>query len=332
MSAFRWSPFARTVPAASLLLLAACAAHPADSGARSDDAAVPNRVTAAAQGAGVAAGAGAGTIAGTGIGPGTPSAAPSIDPAGGLAPSADGYWLVSATPEPTAVRSVDYRFQVLAPDGSAVTSFLGGPGTARVYAVRSDLTGMRRTVPADLGEGVWSAALGELDPGLWRIYVAFTPNSNPGPAGRPRKLLLSRTLLVPGTPETSPLEPPSATASVDGLTVTLRGTPVVGRPTVLRLTMTRTTVDSHGPLRGTGVPVDTLEPLDGAYAEVTAARADDLALAAFTPLGRASAAATGGPGLAFRGVFTEAGDWRLFVHFRTDGQDHTASFTVPIRS
>ena len=311
MSAFRWSPVVRSSAAAVLLLLAGCAAQPLR--APSQDASPPSATGPA----------GSGTVPAVA---GTP-----VDPATGLAASADGYWLVSATPQPTSVRSVDYRFQVLAPDGSAVTSFLGGGDTARVYAVRSDLTGLRRTVPADLGEGVWGAQLGELDPGQWRIYVAFTPNSNPGPSGRPPRLLLSRTLLVPGTPETSPLDPVASTSSVDGLLVRLTGRAVAGRPSVLRMSVSRPTVEGTPPLtRTVDVPVDALEPLDGAYGQLTAVRSGNLALAPFTALTPA-VGMTGGPSAAFRGTFPSAGDWRVFVQFRTDGQEHTATFTVPVR-
>lgn len=324
MSANRWSPVAHTASLAGLLLLAACTAQPVGNGAQSHDASVPNRSTAAPVLAPAAHAPGSATS------PGLPTADPSTDAAGGLAASGSGFWLVSATPQPSSVRAVDYRFQVLAPDGSAVTSFLGGDDTARVYAVRADLTGLRRAVPTNLGEGVWAAALGELDPGQWRIYVQFTPNSNPGPSGRPPDLLLSRTLLVPGVPETSPLDPPSDTASVDGLTVTLTGDPVVGRPTVLRLAVSHKMVQGHHPVRTTLVPVDYLEPVDGAFAQVAAVHADDLALAAFTPLDPATAP-TGGPGLTFRGVFTQGGSWRLFVRFHTGGQEHVATFTVPVR-
>ncbi|MFC1421019.1 hypothetical protein [Streptacidiphilus cavernicola] len=319
MSAFR-TALTRTAPAlaacAALLLAAGCAAQPASAPA-AQDAASSGANAAGSNTAARAAAAAAATTA---------------DPATGLDASADGYWLVSATPEPTAVRSVDYRFQVLAPDGSAVTSFLGGADTARVYAVRSDLTGLRRTVPVDLGEGVWSAQLGELDPGQWRIYVAFTPNSNPGPTGLPPRLLLSRTLLVPGTPEISPLDPASPTASVDGLLVRLTGQAVAGRPAVLRMSVSRPTVQGVPPMtRTVNVPVNTLEPLDGGYGQLTGVHAADQALAPFTALTPA-VGMTGGPSAEFRGTFRSAGDWRVFVQFRTDGQDHTAMFTVPVRS
>ncbi|MHA6758761.1 hypothetical protein [Streptacidiphilus sp. PAMC 29251] len=312
--------------AAGLLLLAACAAQPGAT--RSQDAPPPQASATSSSSAAVLPDSAAGSAAGSALGS---ASGPGVNPATGLASSADGYWLVSATAEPTAVRSIDYRFQVLAPDGSAVSSFLGGDDTARVYAVRSDLTGLRRTVPDNLGEGVWSASLGELDPGLWRIFVAFTPNSNPGPSGRPPRLLLSRTLTVPGTAETSPLDPVSATASVDGLTLHLGGRPVAGRAAVLRLTVTRPTVQGMAPNQRTvEVPVGSLEPLDGAFAQLTAARAGDLALAPFTALTPAIGT-TGGPSVTFRGTFPEPGDWRVFVQFRTEGQEHTATFTVRVR-
>lgn len=316
MSAFRWSPVARTLPAAAgLLLIAACAAQ-ASGGTVSQDAPLPGATAATTPGRAAA----------------DLATAAAVDPATGLDASAAGYWLVSATPQPTAVGPVDYRFQVLAPDGSAVTSFLGGADTARVYAVRSDLTGLRRTVPTDLGEGVWEAQLGELEPGLWRIFVAFTPNSKPDPSGHPPRLLLSRTLTVPGGTETGTLDPASDTVSVDGLTVRLAGDPVAGRPTVFRVTVSRPTVRGLPPhTRTVDQPVDTLEPLDGAYAQLTAARSGDLALAPFTPLNPA-VGMTGGPSVAFRGAFPGAGDWRVFVQFRADGKEHTAAFTVPVRS
>lgn len=299
MSAFPWSSVVRFAAVGGLLLLAGCGVQP--DGA---PAAPTPGVTAPAA-----------------------AAAAAVDPATGLAASADGYWLVSATPQPASVTAVDYRFQLLAPDGSAMTTFLGGPDTARVYAVRSDLTGLRRIVPTDLGEGVWSAALGELDPGLWRVFVAFTPSSDPGRSGRPPRLLLSRTLLVPGAPEISPLDPVSPTASVDGLSVRLEGQAVAGRPAVLRVRVSRPTAEGT---RTVDVPVTALEPLDGGYAQLTAARAGDLALAPFTALTPA-VGMTGGPAAAFRGTFPSAGDWRVFVQFRTDGQPHTATFTVPVR-
>jgi hypothetical protein len=315
MSAFRWSPSA--VPAvAALLLLAGCASQPGPS-ALSQDASPP--------------GANASAVSPGTVSPDAAGDSAGVDPATGLASTLDGYWLVSATPEPTSVGPVDYRFQVLAPDGSAVTSFLGGDDTARVYAVRSDLTGLRRAVPTDLGEGVWGAQLGELDPGLWRIYVSFTPNSNPGPSERPPSLTLSRTLDVPGDAETSPLDPESPTASVDGLKVRLSGTAVAGRPAVFRVHVARPTLEGMPPMQRTvDVPVGSLESVDGAYAQMTAVRSGNLALAPFTALTPA-AGGTGGPSVSFRGTFPSAGDWRVFVQFRSDGQDHTATFTVRVR-
>jgi hypothetical protein len=165
--------------------------------------------------------------------------------------------------------------------------------------------------------------------------VAFTPTSDPGPSGRPPSLLLSRTLTVPGTAETSPLDPVSPTDAVDGLTVALDGTAVAGRPAEFRIRVTRPTVEGIAPMtRTVDVPVDTLQPEDGAYAQLTAVRSGDLALAPFTAAAPAAPAdgALGGPSAAFRGSFPSAGDWRLFVRFRTDGQEHTATFTVPVRS
>jgi hypothetical protein len=306
MSDHRWSPVARLVPAAGLLL-AACAAQPTTSHSLPDQspALTPLAVPAADSADRAAAG------------PAAP-AGPTVS-AAGLAVTSGGYWLESVTEQPTgAVRSLNYLFRVLAPDGSAVTTFRGGPDTARAYLVRSDLTGFRRVVPADLGEGVWSAPLGEVDPGRWRVYLAFTPSTSRLPPGRSADLLLGRELQVPGAWETSPLDPPSDTASVDGFTLHLTGTPTAGRPVVLRLAVDAPT--------GSGRP----QPLDGAPAQLTAVHPGDLALVPFTPLP--------GQGFAFRGTFPEAGDWRLFVQFRTDRQDagagvdgHTAVLTVTVR-
>lgn len=310
MSDHRWSPIARLVPAAGLLLLTACAAQPTTSGSvpDRDPALTPLAVPAAES-------------------PAPPAPDGPTVTAAGLAVTAGGYWLESVGEQPTgAVRSLNYLFRVLAPDGSAVTTFRGGPNTARAYLVRSDLTGFRRVVPADLGEGVWSAPLGEVDPGRWRVYLAFTPSSSRLPQGRSADLLLGRALQVPGAWETSPLDPPSDTAPVDGYTLHLSGSPTAGRPVVLHLTV-------DAPAGG-----EPLRPLDGAPAQLTAVHPGDLALVPFTPLP--------GQGIAFRGTFPEAGDWRLFVQFRTVRQnagadasagagagfdDHTAVLTVTVR-
>ncbi|WP_345709278.1 hypothetical protein [Kitasatospora paranensis] len=147
--------------------------------------------------------------------------ASATSPGDGLAAEQDGYRLDSPTVSLPAGRAVRYPFTITGPDGRPVTAF-AAVQTERLhfYAIRSDLTGYQHLHPAMAADGSWTADLAPLDPGSWRLYASFTPETGPR---KGREFVLSRTVAVPGTATTVPLPAAAGSTTVDGYTVTVQG-------------------------------------------------------------------------------------------------------------
>ncbi|WP_406200980.1 hypothetical protein OH807_20705 [Kitasatospora sp. NBC_01560] len=250
----------------------------------------------------------------------TSTSAPGV-PAGAAtgAPGAErnGYRLSSEVTTLAAGAPAEYRFAITGPDGRPVTAFRTDQ-TKRMhfYAVRSDLTGFQHLHPEMAADGTWTAPLAAPTAGTWRVYASFVPDSG---AGRGTGLVLSRTVDVPGEGASAAAELPAAsgTATVDGYTVAVEGTPVAGRAGELKVTVSKD-----------GRPVTDLQPYLETFAHLTAFHAGDQAFAHLHPEAAAEAGSTGGPTLAFHAELPASGDWRLFLQFLTGGQLHTVGLTL----
>ncbi|MFD5081784.1 hypothetical protein ACFWOG_03975 [Kitasatospora sp. NPDC058406] len=307
--------------AALAVTLTACGSA-ATSGTDHGGAAHGTTTAAAAPTAGTtttAAAAPTGAHQGHGV-PAVPEPAASSTPTT-AAPSAErnGYRLTSDTGTLAAGTPAAYRFAVTAPDGTRLTAYRTEQ-TERMhfYAVRSDLTGFQHLHPEMAADGTWTAPLAALTPGTWRTYASFVPDSGPGSGSG---LVLSRTVTVPGEGADAAARLPAATGTttVDGYTVTVEGSPVAGRAGELKVAFARD-----------GAPVTDLQPYLETFAHLTAFRAGDQAFAHLHPETRAEANGTGGPTLTFHAEMPAAGDWRLFLQFRTGGQLHTAGLTLTV--
>ncbi|MBY8881762.1 hypothetical protein K7862_29625 [Streptomyces sp. PLK6-54] len=237
-------------------------------------------------------------------------------PGDGLADTRDGYRLVAAAATLPAGVATRYRFDITAPDGMPVTDFaVDQTRKLHFYAVRSDLSGFQHVHPVMAQDGGWTAALGALTPGRWRLYATFSPASGPG-AGR--DFVLSRLVTVPGRAVAVPLPAAAPAVGADGYTVTVSGDPGGGAVRPLTVRFTRA-----------GEAVSGLEPYLGAYAHLTAIHAGDMAFAHVHPVA-AAGASHGGPELAFHSTLRESGDWRLFLQFQVRGALHVAAVTLHI--
>ncbi|MEU9129273.1 hypothetical protein AB0D08_14405 [Kitasatospora sp. NPDC048540] len=224
----------------------------------------------------------------------------------GLAAERNGYRLAGA------LAGSEYRFRITGPDGAPVTAYVPEQTEQlHFYAIRSDLTGFQHLHPELGPDGTWRAALEPLAAGDWRLYASFTPDSGPGKGGA---LVLGEQVTVPGAASPVPLPAAAGSATVDGYTVTVDGGAPKGGE--LGLTVTRD-----------GQPVTDLQPYLGTFGHLTAFHAGDLAFAHLHPEG-AAADGGGGPSLRFHAELPAAGDWRLFVQFRTGGTLHTAALTL----
>ncbi|MHA6758053.1 hypothetical protein [Streptacidiphilus sp. PAMC 29251] len=234
----------------------------------------------------------------------------------GLAATSGGYTLTPAATTLPAGKASGYRFTIIGPDGKPVTGFaVDQTKTLHFYAIRSDLTGFQHIHPTMAADGTWTAPLAALTPGTWRLFATFTPATG---SGKGADFVLSRTVNVPGTPMDTALPPASTSTTVDGYTVSLTGGLVAGMAHPLTVTITKA-----------GKPVTDLQPYLDTYAHLTAFHEGDSAFAHLHPT-TAVTGDHGGPTLSFHAELASAGNWRLFLQFRTAGTLHTAAITVDV--
>lgn len=234
----------------------------------------------------------------------------------GLAAEQGGYRLDPAATTLPAASPTEYRFTVTGPDGRPVTAFaVDQTKRMHLYAVRSDLTGFQHLHPVMAPDGSWTAPLAALQPGSWRLYAAFTPDSGPG---RGTGLVLSRTVTVPGDAAPRPLPAATDSTTVDGYTVSVEGSPAAGTAGELTVNIAKD-----------GRPVTDLQPYLETYAHLTAFHAGDLSFAHLHPETPATGDG-GGPTLPFHAELAAPGDWRLFLQFQTGGTLHTAALTLRV--
>ncbi|MCU7820824.1 hypothetical protein KSNIM_03920 [Kitasatospora sp. DSM 101779] len=235
----------------------------------------------------------------------------------GLASERDGYRLDPRLGSLPAATPTSLPFVITGPDGRPVTDFAEAQ-TERMhlFAIRSDLTGYQHLHPVMAGDGTWTADLAALDPGAWRVYASFTPNSGPR---KGTEYVLGRTVTVPGTATAERLPAASGTAEADGYTLALQADPTAKE--AFPLTVTATGPD--------GRPATDLQPYLGSYAHLSAFHEGDLALAHLHPITPVTAGG-GGPVLTFYARLAGPGNWRVFLQFRAGGRLHTAAVTLRV--
>lgn len=234
----------------------------------------------------------------------------------GLADAEDGYRLTSSDTTLTAGQQTPYRFTVTGPDGKPVTGFARDQ-TKRMhfYAIRSDLTGFQHIHPTMASDGTWTAGLSSLTSGSWRMFASFTPDSG---SGKGKDFVLSRTATVPGPAARTRLPAATDSTTADGYTVTVAGEPMAGMAHPLTVRITKD-----------GKPVTGLQPYLDTYAHLTAFHEGDAAFAHLHPTTKVDGD-HGGPDLSFHAELPTAGNWRLFLQFRTGGKLHTAALTLRV--
>ena len=128
--------------------------------------------------------------------------------------------------------------------------------------------------------------------------------------------MLSVAANVPGHATTQKLPAASTSRKVDGYTVTLDGAAASGGELTLSFAKD-------------GKPVTDLQPYLETHAHVTAFHEGDMAFTHLHPRNPV-ASSGGGPDLDFTVEVPEAGTYRLFIQFMTDGKLHTATMTTKV--
>lgn len=234
----------------------------------------------------------------------------------GLAAELDGYRLDSPVVGLPSGQAVSYPFTITGPDGRPITDFaVAQTKKLHFYAIRSDLTGYQHLHPTMADDGTWTTDLAALDPGNWRLYAAFTPNTGPHKGS---EFVLSRSVTVSGEAAAAPLPAAADSTTVDGYTVAVHGEPMAGMAHKVTATISKD-----------GRPVTDLQPYLDSYAHLSAFHEGDQALAHLHPLNVVDGD-HGGPTLTFHAVLGKPGNWRVFLQFQTAGQLHTAVLTMHV--
>ena len=219
----------------------------------------------------------------------------------GLASTADGLTLVTATDTVPAGREATYSFTVLDEDGPVTEFELEQTKRMHLIVVRRDFVGFVHDHPTMDADGTWTTTL-ELDaPGAYRAYADFIVDGE--------KHTLGADLFVPGDFDPVPLPAPSHESAIDdGYDVTLDGEIVAGEESELEFT-----------IRRDGEVVTDIPDYLGAKGHLVALRDGDLAYLHVHPEEDR---------LTFETDFPSAGEYRLFLQFDHGGEIRTAPFTI----
>jgi hypothetical protein len=172
-----------------------------------------------------------------------------------------------------------------------------------LIVVRRDMTGFQHVHPTQGRDGTWSVPVTLRTAGSYRVFADFSVGGKP--------YTLADDLTVDGSVTSQALPAPVRSVDVDGLRVALtEGAAKAGAESELAFTVTRN-----------GAPVAIQDYL-GAKGHLVALRQGDLAFLHVHPDENS---------LKFMATFPTAGNYRLFLQFKTDdGRLHTAAFTQEV--
>jgi len=209
----------------------------------------------------------------------------------------------------------EVSFRILDRDGRPLTTYTEEQTKLlHLYVVRDDLAEFRHLHPALGDDGTWRGQVDLGAPGRWRVVAELIPKGSDVP------LVLGQTLTVPGA--WTPAEVPrgeSAETGDDGVVkVRLLAPGEVGSNGRLRLVVTTEGGDAV-----------TLGSYLGATAHLTGFAIGTRGFVHVHPYG-APETKEDGTVLTFHTVFTEPGDYRMFVQVRVDGLLHQLAVTVPV--
>lgn len=231
----------------------------------------------------------------------------------GLSSTQDGYTLQLARSRFGAGQQIPLGFQITDVAGAPVTRYIENhEKPLHLIVVRRDMIGFQHVHPTLDRAGTWSVPV-DLSPGDYRVFADFVPAGG-------GVMTLGADIQVAGLYEPQPLPPPTTTATADGYTVSLSGSPTAGESSPLTLSVSRD-----------GWPVTDLQPYLGAYGHLVVLRASDMAYLHVHPIGEPGDGSTrAGPEIGFHTTFPSPGDYRLFFDFSHGDVVRTAEFTVSV--
>ncbi len=230
---------------------------------------------------------------------------------GGLAIASQGYVLRPRTTRFSVDELTNFRFNIFTTKGQPVTDFTQrGNRRMSLIVVRRDITGYQHLSPIMEPDGTWTVPLEFDEPGSYRAFAEFLPDTVATP------VTLGVDLEVPGFLEPGPITKESTTSEVDGYTVIWTGNLIAGSVSRVWMHVMRD-----------NLPVIDLDPYLGGGGHAVVLREGDLALLRARPV----------PGprqdtsIAFDVDVPTAGFHRMFLEFQHRGQVRTVEFTALAR-
>jgi hypothetical protein len=226
----------------------------------------------------------------------------------GLASSVAGYTLVTDRTVLPLRRSATLRLRILDGSGRPATNFdLDGGVRLHLIVVRRDLTGYQHLHPRAERDGSWSVPVALATPGAYRAYADFEVDG--------AKTVLGTDLFAAGTFIPSAAAPSSLHARADGYDVELvHGALRAGEESELSFRVRRG-----------GRAVTRFDEYVGRRGHLVALHEGDLAYTHVHPVPGAPAGE-----IRFDAELAAAGDYRLFLQFKTDGVVHTVPFAARV--
>jgi hypothetical protein len=222
----------------------------------------------------------------------------------GLAVSDGGLTLKVARAAASPGERFKLAFRIVDRDGQTVRDFdVEHTKRMHVIVVRRDMTGFEHVHPTQRPDGTWSVPVTLEEPGNYRVFADFSVEGN--------AYTLADDLTADGTVRSQELPAPVDSVNVDGMRVSLtEGVSKAAAEAELGFEVTRD-----------GKPV-AIEDYLGAKGHLVALRQGDLAFLHVHPDENS---------LKFMATFPTAGNYRLFLQFKTDdGRVHTAAFTQEV--
>lgn len=221
----------------------------------------------------------------------------------GLAVSDDEFTLHLARRTAQQSKTFQLAFRITDNRGAIVKNF-DVEHTRRMHfiVVRRDMTDFQHLHPTESRDGTWRVPLTLHEPGSYRVFADFAVDGKPH--------TLADDLSTNGAVTWQPLPKPSRVATTDRFKVQLSEGPTeAGKESILNFVVTRN-----------GHRFKTQDYL-GAKGHLVALRQGDLAFLHVHPAPDT---------LDFDAAFPSAGQYRLFLQFKIDGQVHTAGFTQEV--
>ncbi|MFC3456065.1 hypothetical protein [Amycolatopsis speibonae] len=238
----------------------------------------------------------------------------------GLSEAESGYRFDRVTTPGSRGSVVPVAFRILGPDGRPVTRFSDNQTKQmHFFAVRDDMNVFQHVHPVLDGD-IWRTSLALADGGAYRMFAEFVPLDTKDPR---HPVVLGVPFTVPGDTSFVPVPAPA------GGTVTNTGYRVDRADGMAWIPVMRAQVLRFAIRGPDGAPVTAVDPHLGANGHMTGFHTMLLSATHLHPVQPVGAALVDGE-LTFHSLFSERGEYRLFLEFSHGGRVHTAAVTVAV--